>query len=260
MVRTSLENTDIVFHLAALIGIPYSYLAPRAYIDINVSGTLNVLQGARDTGVEKVVHTSTSEVYGTALRVPIDEMHPLQPQSPYAASKIGADSIAESFYRAFGQNVTIVRPFNNYGPRQSARAIIPTIIAQGLAARRVALGALEPVRDFLFVKDTVRGFIGAASSEACIGEVVNLGTGSGISIGELAREILDMLGQKKEIVVEDKRLRPAQSEVMELICDGSKAKKLFGWEATWNLRAGLEETVHFVEENLDAFRVDDYNI
>tara|TARA_Y100000588_G_scaffold388260_2_gene488058 strand:- start:1388 stop:2377 length:990 start_codon:yes stop_codon:yes gene_type:complete len=260
MVRASLEKVDVVFHLAALIGIPYSYVAPRAYVDVNISGTLNILQGGRDVGVERVVHTSTSEVYGTALRVPIDETHSLQPQSPYAASKISADSLAESFYRAFDLKVSIVRPFNNYGPRQSVRAIIPTIIAQGLAAPQIALGALEPVRDFLFVKDTARGYIEVATEEACVGEVVNLGTGSGISIGTLAYEILDMLGQKKEVVVEDRRLRPAKSEVMELVCDISKAQKLCGWEPQWDLRNGLEVAVRFVEENLSAFKVEDYNI
>ena len=259
-VRKAVEGMDTVLHLAALIAIPYSYVAPASYVSVNVVGTLNVLQAAHDLGVRRVVNTSTSETYGTAQYVPIDERHPLQPQSPYSASKIGADSMAESFYRSFATPVATVRPFNTYGPRQSARAVIPTIAAQVLAGRKeIRLGSLDPVRDLTFATDTARGFLAVGGADACVGEVTNIGSGKGITVGDLARLVAEVAGRPDvEIVTDEERLRPEKSEVFELIADTSAAKERCGWEPEVSLREGLAQTVEYVRENLGRFDVDRY--
>ncbi len=259
-VRGAVADMDTVFHLAALIAIPYSYVAPASYVSVNVVGTLNVLQAAQDLGVRRVVHTSTSEAYGTAQYVPIDERHPLQPQSPYSASKIGGDCMAESFYRSFGTPVATIRPFNTYGPRQSARAVIPTIAAQLLAGRdEIRLGSLDPVRDLTFVTDTARGFLAVGSADACLGEVTNIGSGKGITVGDLARLIAEVAGRPDvEIVTDAERLRPAKSEVFELVADISAAKERCGWEPEVSLREGLARVVDYVRENIGRFDVDRY--
>jgi NAD dependent epimerase/dehydratase len=259
-VEDAVEGVDVVFHLAALIAIPYSYVAPASYVAANVSGTLHVLQAARKHGTARVVHTSTSETYGTARYTPIDEAHPLQGQSPYSASKIGADKVAESFWRSFGTPVATIRPFNAFGPRQSARAVIPTIASQALAGRpELRLGSLAPVRDLTFVKDTVAGFLAVAEADACVGEVTNVGTGRGITIGELAERILSITGRAgTPVVTEDARVRPENSEVMELICDASKARERCGWSPKRTLDEGLRETVDFVRANLDLYRPEVY--
>ncbi|MFN8177208.1 MAG: SDR family NAD(P)-dependent oxidoreductase [bacterium] len=259
-VEAAVEGVEVVFHLAALIAIPYSYVAPASYVAANVSGTLNVLQAARKHGTARIVHTSTSETYGTAIYTPIDEKHPLQGQSPYSASKIGADKIAESFARSFGTPVATIRPFNAYGPRQSARAVIPTIASQALAGRpEIRLGSLTPVRDLTFVKDTAAGFLAVAESDACVGEVTNVGVGKGITIGDLARKILAACGRSDlPIVTEDARVRPEASEVMELVCDASKARERCGWTARRTLDEGLRETVDFVRANLSLYRPEVY--
>jgi NAD dependent epimerase/dehydratase len=265
-VRTAMKDCDVVLHLAALIAIPYSYHSPDTYIDTNIKGTLNVLQAARDLGV-KVVHTSTSEVYGTARFVPITEDHPLQGQSPYSASKIGADQLAFSFHASFGLPVTIVRPFNTYGPRQSARAVIPTIIAQVASGkRRIRLGAVHPTRDFNYVADTVSGFMHAAASDAGVGEVVNFGSNFEISVGDTARLIGEVMGVDLEIETDEQRLRPDASEVERLWADNAKAKRLYGWKPAYGdregLRRGLAETADWFRrpENLAAYKADRYNI
>lgn len=242
-VRSAVEGMDTVFHLAALIGIPYSYEAPQAYVRTNVEGTVNVLQAARLADVRRIVHTSTSETYGTSRRVPIDEDHPLQGQSPYSASKIAADKLAESFFRSFGTPVATVRPFNTYGPRQSARAIIPTIIAQALAGGPVRLGSLHPTRDLTFVDDTVTGFISAASADDAVGRTVNLGSGREISIGDLARSIIDRIDPSIEIVTHADRVRPPLSEVERLIADNRLAADLLGWSPSVMLDEGLDRTI-----------------
>jgi len=250
-----------VFHLAALIGIPYSYVAPRSYVATNIGGTLNVLDAVRRHGVPKMVHTSTSEAYGTALYSPIDEKHPLQGQSPYSATKIGADKLAESYHRSFGVPVATIRPFNTYGPRQSARAVIPTIIAQLLTGRKtVELGALDPERDLTFVEDTVLGFLAMAESDRSIGETINVGNGKTISIGGLAQTIVDMVNPDAKIVSVPDRVRPEKSEVMRLICGNQKAKELLGWEPTVSLYDGLARTVEFVREHLDLYRPEEYTV
>jgi dTDP-glucose 4,6-dehydratase len=259
-IKTAMKGCEVVFHLAALISIPYSYHSPDTYIDTNVKGTLNVLQAARELGTEKVIHTSTSEVYGTAQYVPIDEKHPLQGQSPYSASKIGADKIAESFYLSFNLPVTTIRPFNTFGPRQSARAVIPTIISQALAQDQVRLGSLTPVRDLTFVKDTVRAFIDIAESDATIGQVVNVGTGIGITIGELAEKILTLIGRDVRLVTEEQRIRPQKSEVMRLLCDNSKMQQLTGWQPCYSLDEGVRETITWMSDHLDLYKPDIYNI
>lgn len=253
-------DREVVFHLAALIAIPYSYTAPKYYVDVNVNGTLNVLQAVRELEIPRMVHTSTSETYGTALYTPIDEKHPLQPQSPYSASKIGADCMAESFYRSFGTPVATIRPFNTYGPRQSARAVIPTIASQLLAGRdQVKLGDLRPVRDLTFVTDTARGFMAIANSDECIGTATNVGNGKGITIGDLAALIADVAGRPDVPIVEDtQRLRPAKSEVFELIADASAAKKRADWEPQVSLREGLSRVVDYVKSNLHRYDVDRY--
>nr|WP_320148027.1 NAD-dependent 4,6-dehydratase LegB [uncultured Anaeromusa sp.] len=266
-VKKAMGNCDMVFHLAALIAIPYSYHSPDTYVDTNVKGTLNVVQAARELGVEKVVHTSTSEVYGTARFVPITEEHPLQGQSPYSASKIGADQIAMSFYNSFNTPVSIIRPFNTYGPRQSARAVIPTIITQiANGKRRIKLGSISPTRDFNYVKDTVKGFLAVAASEKAIGEVINIGSDYEISIGDTAKLIAETMGLEIEIETEEIRLRPEKSEVERLWADNQKAKKLLGWEPEYGekegLARGLKETVLWFtnSKNLCRYKTEVYNI
>lgn len=266
-VRTAMEDCDAVLHLAALIAIPYSYHSPDTYVDTNVKGTLNVVQAARKLGVSKVVHTSTSEVYGTAQYVPITEAHPLQGQSPYSASKIGADQIAQSFYLSFGTPVVTLRPFNTYGPRQSARAVIPTIITQIAHGRRqIQLGAVHPTRDFNFVADTVSGFIKALESDAGIGEVINLGSNFEISIGDTARTIAEVMNTEIEIMTDKQRLRPDTSEVERLWADNQKAQELLNWKPAYDglegFRRGLHETVTWftAPESLEAYKADRYNL
>jgi NAD dependent epimerase/dehydratase len=257
-VAHAVRDKAIVFHLAALIAIPYSYVAPRSYVRTNVEGTLNVLEAARRLGVRRVVHTSTSEVYGSAVRVPIDEDHPLQGQSPYSASKIGADKIAEGFFRSFQTPVVTIRPFNTFGPRQSARAFIPTIIAQALERDAVELGALEPQRDMTFVADTVEGFLAAATAPGVEGETINLGTGTTHSIGTFAMRIMQLMGVSKPIRQDPRRVRPANSEVLKLIADTSKARRLLGWEARMPLDDGLRAAIAFVAQHRDLYKPDLY--
>lgn len=266
-VRTALRGCEAVLHLAALIAIPYSYHSPDTYVDTNIKGTLNVVQAARELKVAKVVQTSTSEVYGTARFVPITEDHPLQGQSPYSASKIGADQIALSFYRSFGVPVTILRPFNTYGPRQSARAVIPTIITQIANGRRqIKLGSLHPTRDFNYVADTVAGFIAALASDRAIGEVINIGSNFEISIGETARTIAEVMGVELDILTDDQRLRPENSEVERLWAANDKARELLGWTPGYGgldgFRRGLAETVAWFTEarNLAAYKAEIYNL
>ncbi len=258
--KVALKGVDMVFHLAALISIPYSYVSPSSYIKTNIEGTLALLQASQECEVEKIIHTSSSEVYGTARYVPIDEQHPLQGQSPYAASKIGADMIVESFYRSFNLPVITVRPFNTYGPRQSARAIIPTLIVQMLTRNTIKLGSLHPVRDFTYVSDTVQGFIAAAEAEGIYGEVINLGTTRGISIGDLADKLMKMMGKTVEIECEQERTRPARSEVNRLICDNQKAGGLIGWRPAVHLDEGLVKTINWFKENLEEYKGDAYAI
>jgi len=262
-VKTAMENCDIVFHLAALIGIPFSYHSPDSYVDTNIKGTLNVLQAARQLKTERILVTSTSEVYGTAKYVPIDENHPYQAQSPYSATKIGADRIAESFYRSFNLPVTIVRPFNTYGPRQSARAVIPTIIIQLINNfKKVKLGNLSPTRDFVYVKDVVNGFIEIANSNKTIGEEINIATQSEISIEDLAKEIIKQINPKAEIVCDKKRVRPEKSEVERLYGSNEKIKKLTNWEPKYSLSKGLKETIKWFSkiENIMQYKADIYNV
>ena len=258
-VRQAMQGREIVFHLAALIAIPYSYLAPASYVRTNIEGTLNVLQAARDAGVECVVHTSTSEVYGTAQRVPIDETHPLQGQSPYSASKIGADKMAEAFHRSFGLPVVTVRPFNTFGPRQSARAVIPTIITQLLAGQTVRLGNTSPTRDLNFVANTVDGFVLAASTPAASGRTINLGSGREISIGDLAQLIARLMDKPMRIEGEDVRVRPGGSEVERLLADNRLAREL-GWEPRVNLEDGLQRTIEWIRQHPERYRPDVYII
>jgi len=261
VVKKAVKNCDIVFHLAALIGIPYSYHAPESYVTTNIKGTLNILQASVEEGVEKIVHTSTSEVYGTAKYVPIDENHPLQGQSPYSASKIGADMIAQSYFLSFNAPVAIIRPFNTFGPRQSARAVIPTIISQGLSAQEINLGSLSPVRDLTYVKDTVNGFIKVAELEHSIGEIINIGNGKGITIGELAKKILILMDcQNTPIHADEGRIRPEKSEVMQLICDNSKAKNMIGWHPHYSLDQGLKETISWIRHNSHIYKPGTYNL
>jgi NAD dependent epimerase/dehydratase len=259
-VNRQVKGTEVIFHLAALIAIPYSYVAPLSYVRTNVEGTLNILEAARNFEVEKVVHTSTSETYGTALYTPIDEKHPLQGQSPYSASKIGADKIAESYNLSFNVPVATIRPFNTYGPRQSARAVIPTIISQALTQPAINLGSLTPVRDLNFVKDTVSGFIKIAASEKTVGQVTNIGAGKGITIGELARLILNLMGSNKPIVADNSRLRPENSEVFTLICNNNKALETVAWKPQYSLREGLAATIDFVANNPAFYKPNKYTI
>lgn len=262
-VRTALKDVDVVFHLAALIAIPFSYHSPDSYIDTNVKGTLNIVQAAKDLGISRVLITSTSEVYGTAQYVPIDEIHPRQPQSPYSASKIGADAIADSFYRSFNTPITIVRPFNTYGPRQSARAVIPTIITQLLnGIEEIKLGDLIPTRDLLFVKDTVRGFIEIAQSDSLIGHDCNISMQEEISIKDLAIEIINQINPNARIISDEERIRPENSEVFRLFGSNDKIKKHTSWTPKYNLKSGLSETIEWFKDsnNLNKYKADIYNI
>ena len=257
-IQNAVRGVSHILHLGALIAIPYSYVHPAEVVETNVIGTLNVLLAARDAGVERVVHTSTSEVYGTARQVPIDEGHPLQGQSPYSASKIGADKLAESFYCAFDLPVVTIRPFNTYGPRQSARAVIPTIITQALTRDRIYLGNLEPRRDLTYVSDTVEGFLLAGGAEDVIGETINLGANEEVSIGDLAQTIIRLVGRSVEIVTDEGRFRPEKSEVMRLWSDNRKAKRLLGWEPQVSLEDGLRETIAWITEHLDHYQIGKY--
>lgn len=257
-VARQVKGKDIIFHLAALIAIPYSYVAPLSYIRTNVEGTMNVMESARNFGIERVIHTSTSEAYGTAMYTPIDEKHPLQGQSPYSASKIGADKVAESYHLAFDLPVTTVRPFNTYGPRQSARAVIPNIISQAISLEEVRLGSLGPVRDLSYVKDIVQGFVSAAESDRAVGEIINIGFGKGITIGELAKMILLLMGIQKPIIYDSMRVRPDKSEVLRLICDSSKARELIDWKCSYTLEEGLKETIEFIKNNMNMYKPDIY--
>ena len=260
-VRTAVKGMEQIFHLAALIAIPFSYHSPDSYVDTNIKGTLNVLQAARDFDVQKIMVTSTSEVYGTAKYVPIDENHPYQGQSPYSATKIGADRLAESFYRSFDLPVSIVRPFNTYGPRQSARAVIPTIITQLLSgATEIKLGAVSPTRDFNYVKDTAHGFISIAESDNTIGEEINIATQKEISIGELANEIIKQINPNAKIVCDEERLRPEKSEVNRLLGANKKICTLTDWRPQYDLEQGIKETIQWMEKNLDKYKADIYNI
>ena len=253
-VSRACADVDVVFHLAALIGIPYSYLAPLSYVRTNVEGTLNVLQAALRNKMEMVVHTSTSEVYGSARTVPISEDHPLQGQSPYSASKIGADKIAESFYLSFGLPVVTVRPFNTFGPRQSARAIIPTIVTQAMSQPALQLGSLEPTRDLNYVADTVAGFVKAGETPAAAGQVINLGSGTEISVGDLASTILGVMGKDLPVLTAPERVRPANSEVERLCADNTKARQVLGWQPEYTLAEGLKPTIEWIQENYDRYR------
>lgn len=260
-VKTAMTGCDAVFHLAALIGIPFSYHSPDAYVDTNIKGTLNVLQAARELETERVLVTSTSEVYGTAQYVPIDEKHPFQGQSPYSATKIGADRLAESFYRSFNLPVSIVRPFNTYGPRQSARAVIPTIITQLLAGNEVIkLGSLSPTRDFNFVKDTANGFIAICESDKTIGEEINIATGEEISIGDLADELIRQINPKARIICDEERLRPENSEVNRLLGSNEKIKTLTDWKQNWSFSEGLSETIEWMRDYWAEYKTDIYNV
>lgn len=266
-VRTAMEGCDVVLNLAALIGIPYSYHSPHSYVDTNIKGALNIVQAARDLGVQKVVHTSTSEVYGTARFVPITEDHPLQGQSPYSATKIGADQVAMSFHQAFETPVAIIRPFNTYGPRQSARAVIPTIMTQiASGMKQIRLGALDPTRDFSFVMDTVRGFIAVAESDRSVGEVINVGSNFEVSIGDTAAYIAEVMGAEVEILADDERIRPEKSEVERLFAGIDKARDLAGWTPAYGglegFKRGLKETAEWFadSDNLKLYKADRYNI
>lgn len=260
-VRTAMKGIDEVFHLAALIAIPFSYHSPDSYVDTNIKGTLNILQAARDLDTSKIMVTSTSEVYGTAQYVPIDEKHPLQGQSPYSATKIGADKLAESFYRSFNLPVTIVRPFNTYGPRQSARAVIPTIISQLLSGEKeIRLGTLTPTRDFNYVKDTVNGFLSISESNQTIGEEINIATGQEISIEDLAKVIIKQINPDAKIICDEVRLRPEKSEVNRLLGDSTKLKKLTDWNQQYTFEQGIKETIEWMRENLDSYKSNIYNV
>ena len=258
-VKKALKGCSKVFHLGALIAIPYSYIHPFDFIQTNVVGTAHLLNACLEEGtLERVIHTSTSEVYGTAQYIPIDEKHPLQAQSPYAASKIAADKLAESYYLSFGLPIATIRPFNTFGPRQSLRAIIPTIVSQAIHDKKIRLGNTRPRRDFLFVKDTVRGFIQFGKCEGAVGKVVNIGTGTDISIEELVMKILGLMGKQGKIEVEDRRIRPEKSEVMQLLSDTRLAQKLFQWAPRYTLEDGLKETIEWYQKNLSRFKVGNY--
>lgn len=260
-VEEAMQDVDVVFHLAALIAIPFSYHSPDTYVDTNIKGTLNVLQSARKLGTKRVLITSTSEVYGTAQYIPIDERHPFQGQSPYSATKIGADRLAESFYRSFQVPVTIVRPFNTYGPRQSARAVIPTIITQLLGGKtEIKLGSLTPTRDFNYVKDTVQGFISIFESDKTIGEEINIATQKEISIGQLAQKIMDQINPNAKVICDEDRIRPEKSEVNRLLGCNEKILRLTEWKPRYSLEEGLRNTIEFLKRNLDKYKIDIYNI
>ncbi len=256
-----IKGQEVVFHLAALIAIPYSYLSPMAYVRTNVEGTTNVLEACRNHDVQKIIHTSTSETYGTALYVPIDEKHPMQGQSPYSASKIGADKMAESFYKSFNMPIATIRPFNTYGPRQSARAVIPTIISQILDGKReIKLGSLTPTRDFNYVKDTAEAFVKIAESDNTIGEIINAGSNYEISIGDTVKKIIDIIGSDVKILCDDQRIRPDKSEVNRLWADNTKIKELTGWAPQYSIDDGLRETIDWIRNNLNHFKTDIYNV
>lgn len=260
-VREAMKGIDEAFHLAALIAIPFSYHSPDTYVETNIKGTLNVLQAARNLDVSRLLITSTSEVYGTAQYVPIDEKHPYQGQSPYSATKIGADRLAESFYRSFNMPITIVRPFNTYGPRQSARAIIPTIITQLLSGKsEIELGSLTPTRDFNYVKDTVNGFVEIAKAVNTIGEEINIATQNEISIGQLAEELIRQINPNAKIICDELRLRPEKSEVNRLLGSNEKIMRLTNWRPNYTLEQGLAETIEFFKRNLDQYKTDIYNV
>jgi len=254
-VEYTMRGHERVFHLAALIGIPYSYVSPASYVSTNIQGTLNVLEAAKKNRVKGLVHTSTSEVYGSAIYTPIDEKHPLQGQSPYSASKIGADQLAESYYRSFDLPVAIIRPFNTYGPRQSLRAVIPTIISQLLLGKKkIRLGSITPIRDFNYVKDTVAGFIRVSSGPEAIGKVINVGSGRGVSVKQVFKMIDQMLNTKAMIETDETRVRPQKSEVVELLCDHALAGKTVNYKPKWPLEKGLEATIAFIKENLEQYQ------
>lgn len=260
-VREAMKGVDGVFHLAALIAIPFSYHSPDSYVDTNIKGTLNILQAARDLGTERIMITSTSEVYGTAQYVPIDEKHPFQGQSPYSATKIGADRLAESFYRSFNLPISIVRPFNTYGPRQSARAVIPTIITQLLSGKEeIKLGSLTPTRDFNYVRDTAAGFIAIAKSDKTIGEEINIATQHEISIGDLANEIIRQINPNAKIICDEQRLRPEKSEVNRLLGSNEKIKRLTDWKPQYTFEQGIEETISWIKNNMSCYKSDLYNV
>lgn len=261
-VKRMVKGQEVIMHLAALIAIPYSYLSPMAYVRTNVEGTTNVLEACRDEeNIEKIVHTSTSETYGTALYVPIDEKHPMQGQSPYSASKIGADKMAESFYKSFNLPIVTLRPFNTYGPRQSARAVIPTIISQILAGKKeIQLGSLTPTRDFNYVKDTAEAFIKVAESDKTIGEVINAGSNYEISIGDLVKKIIELTNNEVKIICDEERIRPEKSEVNRLWADNTKIKELTDWAPKYTLDEGLKETIEWVKNNIQCFKTDIYNV
>jgi dTDP-glucose 4,6-dehydratase len=259
-VTDAVDGREVILHLGALIPIPYSYLHPREFVTANVEGTLNVLEASRRAKVERLVHTSTSEVYGTAKAIPIDEEHPLHPQSPYAATKVGADQLALSYQRSFGTPVTVVRPFNTFGPRQSARAVIPTIIAQALSRSVIELGATHTTRDFLYVEDTVAGMLRAAAADGVEGEVINLGTGIEVSIAEVAERVLRLLDRDVPVSLDEARLRPPDSEVERLIADPGKAKRLLGWEPELDLDEGLRRTIDWITGSLGSYKASIYNV
>ena len=260
LIKKMVKGKDIIFHLGALVSIPYSFINPREVFEVNAEGTLNILLAARDQEVNKIVTTSTSEVYGTALYTPIDENHPLQAQSPYAASKIAADKIAESFYKTYNLPVAIIRPFNTYGPRQSDRAIIPTIIIQALKKSTINIGSTTPRRDLSYVSDTVDGFIKIAESKKSIGQVINIGLGKDISIGELIKMITSIMGKEIKVISTEKRKRPKKSEVMRLLCDNRKAKKIVNWIPKVSLKEGLNMTIEWIKNNTDYYNPDKYQI
>lgn len=260
-VAGAVAGCDVVFHLAALIGIPYSYVAPESYVQVNVQGTINVATACHRHGVDRLVHTSTSETYGTAITVPISEDHPMQPQSPYSASKIGGDMMALSFHHAFELPVAVVRPFNTYGPRQSTRAVIPTILSQlHKGATEIKLGSTSPTRDFNFVDDTVAGFLAVAGCDQAVGEVVNVGSGREISIGDLVHLLVEITGSEAEVVTDEARLRPAGSEVERLLCDNTRAREWAGWEPQVPLEEGLRRTSEWVREHLDELDTAGYAV
>ena len=258
-VRKAVEGCRRIFHLGALIAIPYSYVAPMDFVETNIKGTVHVLQAALDRGVERLVHTSTSETYGTAQYVPIDEAHPLQGQSPYSASKIGADKLVESYYLSFGLPVVTMRPFNTYGPRQSARAVIPTIISQALSRSEIRLGSLDPVRDLTFVADTVEALVLAGSAPDVVGDVMNVGAGKGIRIGNLVEKLLSLLNTNIQVVHEQERVRPEGSEVLRLVCDNQRARQRLGWHPKVSLEDGLVQTINWIKSHLHIYKADVYN-
>lgn len=258
-VTKAVRGTELVYHLGALIAIPYSYVHPNDFVQTNIVGTAHVLQACLDASA-RLVHTSTSEVYGTARRVPIDEEHPLQGQSPYSASKIGADKLVESFHLSFKLPVTTLRPFNTYGPRQSARAVIPTIISQALTLDRIKLGSLDPVRDLTYVEDTVRGFLLAGEKKEAVGQTLNLGTGRAVSIGELVRQIISIIGRNVSIETDPQRIRPEASEVLRLVSDPTRAKEVLGWEPGIELGDGLRRTIAWMRDHIDSYKAEIYNL